>query len=90
MTERNREVKDRQEIAARLKDAGCDVDLSGTDWHTTGEFLIAKYPQWPPKLEVSVRGRQRRSSSLERGETRGKVASVKRCRTCATSTYGEI
>lgn len=28
----------RQEIAARLKDAGCDVDLSGTDWHTAGSF----------------------------------------------------
>ena len=31
-------VKDRQEIAARLRDAGCDVDISGTDWHTAGDF----------------------------------------------------
>lgn len=28
----------RQEIAARLRDAGCEVDLSGTDWHTVGDF----------------------------------------------------
>jgi predicted nucleotide-binding protein len=31
-------VKDRQEIAARLRDAGCDVDIAGTDWHTAGDF----------------------------------------------------
>ena len=31
-------MKDRQEIAARLRDAGCDVDTSGTDWHTAGDF----------------------------------------------------
>lgn len=28
----------RQELAARLQTAGCDVDLKGTDWHTTGDF----------------------------------------------------
>jgi predicted nucleotide-binding protein len=26
----------RQELANRLKDAGCPVNFSGTDWHTTG------------------------------------------------------
>jgi predicted nucleotide-binding protein len=30
--------KSRQELAQRLKLAGCDVDLSGTDWHDTGSF----------------------------------------------------
>jgi predicted nucleotide-binding protein len=30
--------KSRQELAQRLKLAGCDVDLSGTDWHDAGMF----------------------------------------------------
>ena len=30
----------RQELAQRLGNAGCPVDLSGTDWHTTGSFAI--------------------------------------------------
>lgn len=34
----------RQELATRLKTAGCDVDLHGTDWHTTGDFT----PPLPP------------------------------------------
>lgn len=28
----------RQALANRLKTAGCAVDLTGTDWHTTGDF----------------------------------------------------
>lgn len=31
----------RQELANRLKTAGCEVDTSGTDWHTTGDFSVA-------------------------------------------------
>jgi predicted nucleotide-binding protein len=31
----------RQELAQRLRDAGCDVDLSGTDWHREGTFAAA-------------------------------------------------
>ncbi|MBN1454386.1 MAG: nucleotide-binding protein [Anaerolineales bacterium] len=30
--------KSRQELAQRLKLAGCEVDLSGTDWHDAGLF----------------------------------------------------
>lgn len=30
--------KSRQELAGRLKLAGCNVDLSGTDWHDAGTF----------------------------------------------------
>jgi predicted nucleotide-binding protein len=33
-------VAKRQDLALRLKNAGCDVDLSGTDWHKCGEFII--------------------------------------------------
>jgi predicted nucleotide-binding protein len=32
--------KSRQELALRLRLAGCDVDLSGTDWHDAGAFPI--------------------------------------------------
>lgn len=31
----------RQELAQRLRDAGCDVDLIGTDWHREGNFAAA-------------------------------------------------
>lgn len=31
-------TEDRQEIALRLRDAGCDIDITGTDWHTEGDF----------------------------------------------------
>ena len=30
--------KSRQELALRLRIAGCEVDLSGTDWHDAGAF----------------------------------------------------
>jgi len=30
----------RQELAIRLRDIGCRVDLSGTDWHTVGDFSV--------------------------------------------------
>jgi predicted nucleotide-binding protein len=31
-------VASRQELALRLRMAGCAVDLSGTEWHTSGDF----------------------------------------------------
>lgn len=54
-------VSSRQELAIRLQTAGCAVDLSGTDWHTTGDFSPPLPPRWaapnwrrirarPPKL----------------------------------------
>ena len=30
----------RQELAERLKAAGCEVNTGGTDWHTVGDFAI--------------------------------------------------
>lgn len=29
----------RQDLAQRLKLAGCDIDLNGTDWHSAGDFV---------------------------------------------------
>jgi predicted nucleotide-binding protein len=31
-------TEDRQELAMRLITAGCEVSLTGTDWHTAGDF----------------------------------------------------
>jgi predicted nucleotide-binding protein len=41
----------RSDLAQRLRDAGCDVELDGTDWvHAGGDFL-ATLPVTPPKAE---------------------------------------
>lgn len=36
----NNSSQSRQDLAQRLKTAGCDVDLTGTDWHTVGSFEL--------------------------------------------------
>jgi predicted nucleotide-binding protein len=39
----------RQELARRLERAGCSVDLTGTDWHTEGDFEASvPGPKSPP------------------------------------------
>jgi predicted nucleotide-binding protein len=44
-------IASRQEFAVGLRVAGCAVDLSGTDWHTSGDFRP------PPQLKrCTVRG----------------------------------
>jgi predicted nucleotide-binding protein len=37
-------ISKRQEIAVRLRDAGCPVNLDGTDWHTAGDFKLSMPP----------------------------------------------
>jgi predicted nucleotide-binding protein len=39
-------VASRQELATRLQTAGCSVDLTGTDWHSAGDFSA------PPPLTM--------------------------------------
>src|ERR1700722_8918406 len=56
----------RQELAIRLRTAGCAVDLSGTDWHTAGDF--SSPPQ--PILSWRIRGRNCRLPAF-RGLRRG-------------------
>lgn len=48
----------RQALAVRLKTAGCDVDLTGTDWHTTGDFTAP-----PPPGDGLTLGRRLPSSA---------------------------
>lgn len=38
------EVASRQALAKRLETAGCAVDLTGTDWHATGDFSAPPHP----------------------------------------------
>jgi predicted nucleotide-binding protein len=38
----------RQDLAERLKTAGCDVDLTGRDWHTAGLFELKEAKQFNP------------------------------------------
>lgn len=40
----NNSVAKRQDLAQRLKTAGCDVDLAGTDWHSSGDFAAPDSP----------------------------------------------
>jgi predicted nucleotide-binding protein len=44
-------VASRQELASRLRTSGCAVDLTGTDWHTTGDFT-APNPRPLPAEQV--------------------------------------
>jgi hypothetical protein len=37
-------VPSRQALAQRLRTAGCHVDLTGTDWHTAGDFTAPPPP----------------------------------------------
>lgn len=57
-------VASRQELAVRLQTAGCAVDLSGTDWHTAGDFSSPP----PPQLAYGwrIRGRIRSIRSHNR------------------------
>lgn len=47
----------RQELALRLKTAGCDVNMDGTEWHTTGDFTAP-----PPPGDGLPLGRRRPSN----------------------------
>jgi hypothetical protein len=38
------DVSRRQELANRLRTAGCAVDVSGTDWHNSGDFSVPEPP----------------------------------------------
>ncbi|HZL03816.1 MAG TPA: nucleotide-binding protein [Coriobacteriia bacterium] len=51
----------RQELANRLATAGCEVDLKGTDWHTTGDFTAP-----PPPGEGLPLGRRLPSKTTTR------------------------
>lgn len=38
-------VARRQEFAAKLKTAGCALDMDGVDWHTAGDLTPPSYPE---------------------------------------------
>jgi len=43
----------RHELASRLRTAGCDVNTSGQDWLSSGNFVIPSEPQLLPKVDRS-------------------------------------
>ncbi len=52
----NNSSENRQELAQRLKNAGCVVDISGTDWHNVGDFENCISPYNPTsELEMEFR-----------------------------------
>ena len=59
----------RQELAERLRTAGCAVELSGTDWHTTGSFEVEKsvidQPKQPPG---SVWEKEKAEATVQKSE----------------------
>ena len=42
------DLEKRQDLAQRLKTAGCDIDISGQDWHRSGNFVIPPAPREGP------------------------------------------
>ena len=56
----NNSSQRRQELAQRLQAAGCPVNLTGTDWHTAGDFesaltmTISKYSERPHAAEQAT------------------------------------
>jgi predicted nucleotide-binding protein len=55
----NNSTQRRQEFAQRLSRAGCAVDLSGTDWHTAGNFDLKSTASIVPSYK-SVRVQKRK------------------------------
>jgi hypothetical protein len=47
----------RQELAERLRTAGCDVDLSGSDWYQSGRFEIPREPDFAAAATTGDRTR---------------------------------
>lgn len=41
----NNSVARRQELAQRLKRAGCNINIAGTDWHEEGDFALNFIPK---------------------------------------------
>ncbi len=51
----NNSVKTRQELGQRLSTAGCLIDLSGTDWHQSGNFDIER-KSWSVQIDSAGHG----------------------------------
>lgn len=58
-------VDKRQDLASRLRNAGCPVDLNGTHWHNEGDFSP------PPPLQPTL-GKRLPTSKTQGAAVRGK------------------
>ena len=50
----NNSTERRQDLAHRLREAGCPVNLYGTDWHNVGDFDAAVQDVVPANTEVTT------------------------------------
>src|SRR5581483_4517669 len=68
-------VATRQEVAQRLETAGCPVDLTGKDWHTSGDFAppnslptslvsVVKNPESAANLDTNLKYRSMQLHAL--------------------------
>jgi predicted nucleotide-binding protein len=56
----------RQEVANRLRTAGCEVDTTGADWHKAGDFSIPKAPSGETSESASSTDASTLSTDQER------------------------
>lgn len=61
----NNDLARRQDLAARLKTAGCVVELSGTDWHAAGDFSAPPAPGGGLPLGRRVPSQARASKRID-------------------------
>lgn len=86
----NNSVASRQDLANRLKSAGCSIELNGLDWHSTGDFdgslsptrPVPPSPTWlsPPALHDNelaiVKYLRQHEDAGEGGLTVSEIASI--------------
>jgi predicted nucleotide-binding protein len=53
----------RQELAERLRDAGCDVDTSGSDWLVSGKFKVPEELDFGSEIEIKQAAQKITSSN---------------------------
>lgn len=75
-------VAKRQELALKLKIAGCSVDIDGTDWHTTGDLM-------PPTQKTGVNSNAV-AYSISSSPATWKPAAALQCQTGGTELRNEL
>ncbi len=60
----------RKELAERLRSAGCNIDLSGSDWYQSGQFVAPQEPEFAPPPTTTSDPGSRIAGSSDEGWTR--------------------
>ena len=72
----------RQELAQRLEAAGCRIDVSGTEWHNTGDFN--PQVQSPPLTGKEVTSTHRKTEDADRKPA---LPRIHECPACGEIAY---